>query len=383
MPAQIEVIDSFEWAGGQGRFSPGMLGSDAWRGDRYYYVGGMFGALAFTLGFAIYWPGGAHHVCSFLSPLFQPFPAGGCDANATPPKQCIETLSQLDFGDLYVDAAGGLHYAGKSYLGTDYAAIPFAASTAGLPGPRLVARAWNYVELKMELAGAYPAAGGESCGTLDVDPGAFGLLAARINDGEVMRYRQRTGEADKVAFTTCACFLCQAVPLGVGVVHLRSDPPAGMGIDDFLFRSWDMHAGEDDWIGDSQSAFLAAAGVGSSAGWTPVGAPTNWQAAATDDGATSYNRTNETGKRDALALAVSTDTRPVTHVQPALIARSEYKVGGGPPTRAFYRRGGIEYPTAPLAPDIAFGQVGAGAGVPTVGETLASLSAGEIGYTTE
>lgn len=381
MPTQIEVVDGFEWCGGQGRFGAGRLGSDNTHADVRYSVGGMFGALSFTLGFAFWWDGyNARALCDFVSPYFQRVPDGGCDAGADPPVQCVESLSQLDFGTLWVDTAGGLCYLGKSYAGGVYTPIPFTAQSESA---RMVARAWNWVELKMELAGAVLVAGGTDCGGTDADPGAYGLIAARINGSEVMRYRVRDGDTDKCVYSTCACFLCEQIPLGVGVIRPQANSYVNGGVDDLVFRSWDMTDGEDDWLDDAGTVFLAAAGAGSSAGWTPVGAATNWQAAATGDDATSYNRTNETGKRDSLALEASADTIPVLVAQPVVNARSIYKAGGGPPMKAFYRRDGIDYATATLAPGTEFGQVGGDAGIPTSGETLASLSAGEIGYTTE
>lgn len=379
MALDIAVVDSFAWAGGTGRFSPGVLNTYY---PVTYRVGGMFGAYAIVVGFATYWTGASMPLAHFRTPHFNPPPGGGCDPDADPPRTaCSETDMQLDIGDLRSDASGGLYFAGTSYL-SGYTPSAFVVSSSPGNTRKLVAGAWNYIEVQIEMAGVFGRSTTLQCGEVDGDPNPYGCVVARINGEEVMR--GTFGDGALAPFAACACFLCTSIPLGIGEIDIYGR--YGNKADDLLMGTYDMTTSGGpgtEFVGDLTTVVIPVAGAGSSAQWTPVGAATNWQAAQTNDGGTSYNQTDLTGKRDSLALEATASTATVLAALPVIVGKSEYHVGGGPPLKLLYRRGGVDYLTSVASLPEDYAVLAADAGIPVVGETPATLAAGQVGYTTE
>ena len=258
----------------------------------------MRGSAGWVLIWAILF-GAAGSIAEFFTPWFLKKPAGGCDPETG--ASCVEGAIQVSLGELAVTCDGRLSFTGRSYF-ENYSGVPWTVESDP-DGPRLVANAWNYVELKLVLAGVNAKGVAQPCG-LDPDPDPYGLITARINGTECLRHTAAEGPYTYAVFVPCGCFLCQYFPVGVGEVLLYSNPYGDhqTHLDDFVLATWDMLEGEDAWMGDLQTLLMPAAGAGSSAQFTPVGAATNWQAAAANDGASSYNRTNQTAKRDSARI---------------------------------------------------------------------------------
>lgn len=386
MSATYDFADGFEWAGGTGRFgTPGVL-SD---GAPVYVLGdSMVGAFCFSIKFAFWWAGGVGCVLSLKSPYYTRYnPAhdtweDGGQQGPEPPK-CLSELYQEDMGALYVDFRGGLRFLCNNKQDNWDPPITFELHSSEVQF--LSRRSWNTVELKFNL-GRLSSHGTRLCGAPDPFGNAIAFMAARVNGIECLRTSPSDLALSVTQIAFCGCLNSKNdMDIGAGFLTLTGASGNSQShIDDLAVTIWSSDqevAGEQSWLEDARSSILPAAAAGAAAQWTPVGAATNIEAAASND-AVAYNRTNQTGKRDSFALQAAADTSPVLSASPVIVGRAQYHLGA-PAVKALYRRAGIDYLTPESALPTAFAMAGGDAGIPLSGETIASLSAGEVGYTTE
>lgn len=384
MAGSVTIADSFEWAGGTGRFGTAGVLDNA----NAQYVLPYPGVFLFTIRLAFRWTGAPCEILNLKSAYYQRYnPAWdawneGGRQGPEPPK-CLPDLYQEDMGWLWVDFRGGLRYYVSNKIGNWEAPVTFTLKSSWQQF--LVPLAWNTIELRVNL-GRLSSHGTRLCGSPDPFGNAIGIMVAKINDVECMRTDSGVLAASNTQIAFCGCLNSKNdIDIGAGFVNLTgAGGNSGNLIDDFAITVWGADAevaGEPPAVADSRAIVIPVAAAGSSAQWTPVGAPTNWQAALAND-ASAYNRTNATAKRDSLALRVSADTSPVMSALPVIFGRTQY-ARGAPAVKALYRRDGLDYLTPELALPTAFAMAGDDAGIPISGETVASLSAGEVGYTTE